>query len=81
MSTIKRRLTIRTANGEMHLLTGEIYQVLADKFKRTDVYQSCITCVHFDPASENCKKYQQRPPAHIIADGCESYEDTNDIPF
>ena len=42
---------------------------------------SCISCLHFDEASEICKAFKQRPPARIIAFGCKTYEDKEEIPF
>ena len=40
---------------------------------------SCITCDHFDLPNECCKLNSQRPPAKIIAFGCECFQD--EIPF
>lgn len=43
--------------------------------------RTCMTCVHFDLASEGCKQANnQRPPARVIAYGCGSYVE-DDIPF
>lgn len=42
---------------------------------------NCISCKKFDEPSEICKKYNQRPPARIIALGCEFWEDNDTIPF
>lgn len=42
--------------------------------------RTCINCLHFDEPNEICKKYDnQRPPARIIALGCDGHED--EIPF
>ncbi len=41
--------------------------------------RTCVDCLHFNSASEECDLYHQRPPARIIARGCDSFED--DIPF
>ena len=44
--------------------------------------QSCINCLNFDHENELCKKFQQRPPANVIALSCGAYyEDNDDIPF
>ncbi|QZA70470.1 hypothetical protein AH03_57 [Erwinia phage AH03] len=44
--------------------------------------RNCIVCEHFDEATEVCNKYgNQRPPARIIASGCEGFENNDDIPF
>lgn len=49
---------------------------------------SCISCEHFEEHGrsgayppETCRKYNARPPARIIALGCPSYMDNDDIPF
>lgn len=50
----------------------------------TDCLQSCIGCFHFNAANENCNLNNMRPPARIIAVGCECYEPDiceKDIPF
>lgn len=39
----------------------------------------CPNCWHFDKEAEQCKLVAARPPAHVIAFGCERYE--FDIPF
>jgi len=42
--------------------------------------RTCVNCLHFDKQKEICLKFNnERPPAKIIAHGCEGY--TNDIPF
>lgn len=41
--------------------------------------RSCVTCENFDPKNEVCKMVNQRPPAHVVAFGCEQYE--QEIPF
>jgi hypothetical protein len=44
-----------------------------------DACRTCLTCDHFQQAKETCGLNGQRPPAKIIAFGCECYE--NEIPF
>lgn len=47
-----------------------------------EVVKSCITCDWFEESSELCKKANARPPARVIAFGCESYDNVqDDIPF
>lgn len=45
--------------------------------------RSCINCMHFDEASETCgiTTPRQRPPARIIAAGCNLWLDDGTIPF
>lgn len=40
---------------------------------------SCINCKNFDENAELCKLANIRPPAKVIANGCESFVDG--IPF
>ncbi len=46
-----------------------------------EVLQSCLNCENFDEKTETCGVYRQRPPARVIAYGCVSYSDSDDIPF
>lgn len=48
---------------------------------RLGLTASCISCTHFDETNEICKKANARPPARIIAFGCNLYDDFDDIPF
>lgn len=43
-------------------------------------FKSCLNCENFNEENEICKKYNQRPPARIIAYACDSYIDM-EIPF
>ena len=45
----------------------------------TTAFRTCINCVEFDEPKELCKLANARPPARVIALGCDSYIDT--IPF
>jgi hypothetical protein len=63
----------------------EIIEALADIAKQsfanelTKVVRSCLNCDKFDEPNEICNKYGGRPPAKIIAFGCEGYEEK--VPF
>lgn len=43
--------------------------------------QNCLNCHHFEEAANTCHKYRQTPPARIIINGCDGYDDIDDIPF
>lgn len=50
--------------------------------KPEDLILSCLNCDFFIEATEICKKYNQHPPARVIAFACPSHENINDeIPF
>lgn len=63
----------------------EIIEALADVAKNafvnelTKATRTCLNCDHFDETKELCNKFGQRPPARIIAFGCEHYVDR--VPF
>lgn len=44
-------------------------------------FETCINCTHFAEKEEQCRLYKLRPPARIIAFGCKSYVDEDQIPF
>jgi hypothetical protein len=44
-----------------------------------EMAQTCIHCEHFDEEKELCKLAGKRPPARVIAFGCENFQ--NIIPF
>ena len=45
--------------------------------------RSCLNCNYFSVEKEMCWKYNQRPPAKVIAKGCDAWieYDGSDIPF
>lgn len=43
--------------------------------------ESCLTCLNFNEQYECCKLNNLRPPARVIAFGCECYQDETEIPF
>ena len=47
--------------------------------KRSDWFATCITCINWQETK--CGKFDVIPPASVIADGCEHYEDEDQIPF
>lgn len=40
---------------------------------------NCTTCDHFDQRDDTCKKYNVRPPARVIVEGCADHEEK--LPF
>lgn len=69
-------MNINDANSEA--IAMDLQRVIEDKLDR--LKRTCLNCSHFDEPSEACRKYDnQRPPARIIALGCDGHED--EIPF
>jgi len=42
--------------------------------------RTCVNCQRFDERLEICKLASKRPPARVIAFGCDSF-DPDDVPF
>lgn len=57
-----------------------ITELLIYNGKRSDYFRTCITCLHWDKQN-TCNAYNTTPPPNVIADGCKSYEDEDEIPF
>lgn len=55
------------------------------------IQATCITCIHFSEYPRNdanerhngefCRLFNGRPPARVIAYGCNSYANDDEIPF
>lgn len=73
------------SEGKRPCTRMEIVEALADIAKQsfanelTKVVRSCLNCDKFDETNELCNKYGGRPPARIIAFGCDGYEEK--VPF
>ena len=85
----KRKTRTRELYRLPHDLLKNVLYVLNEGGNRTDIFQTCISCTHFESIDviggepqETCKLVGKRPPAKVIADGCEKYSDIfDDIPF
>ena len=77
----RRKVIARELKQIPFQLQEAIINILNHNGRRTDYFQTCITCEHFDNETEHCKLANQRPPAKVIADGCTSYTDFDAIPF
>lgn len=59
---------------------SELMKVLIKQLEDMGVYKSCINCYAFNESKETCSVAGNiRPPARVIATGCESWDE--DIPF
>lgn len=68
-------LRLNKLNEQEGLLLRDILAVIDHSRTRP----ACITCINFDEPQELCNLAGKRPPARIIATGCEAWCD--DIPF
>lgn len=60
---------------------SEVIEKILEGFDGKGVTKNCLNCSHFDADTDMCKKYGQRPPARIIINSCEGYNDVDEIPF
>lgn len=58
-------------------MAREIGTVVSEYLDRQT--KTCLNCEHFDEPNEICRMVGKRPPARIIAMGCEYHDDI--IPF
>lgn len=57
-------------------------QGLREFVELQSVHETCLTCNWFSEQGEICAKFSARPPARVIAYGCDNYEnDADEIPF
>jgi hypothetical protein len=66
----------------------EMIATIGVMFERADIYASCFTCTWMEDKSGEaggqlfwCRKWKQFPPLKVIVNGCESYDDNDEIPF
>ncbi len=74
--TPKDGLIQLTVNTEVQDFFAQLMNKIG---KRSDWFATCITCVNWQETK--CGKFDVIPPASVIADGCEHYEDEDQIPF
>lgn len=74
---------LRTATGDLEQLLYNVRTLVENSVEHYDLRRSCVSCRYFDDINEVCtfNKCNIRPPARIIVDGCDSYEDETEIPF
>lgn len=58
-----------TCKGVVRYLVPEIDRVLRA------CMTTCLNCSHFDEPREICNKAHKRPPARVIACGCELHQE------
>lgn len=68
-------------------LVDMIVTIVAAFPEPIDIVKTCVTCINFDKDKEVCKLCNMRPPATVIAFGCQRYNEfrdqlnDDDIPF
>jgi len=61
----------------VHGMARELTEAMRKELDRAT--RTCLNCELFTEATETCGKWNARPPARIIAAGCEDHVD--EIPF
>lgn len=70
------------AEGELReTITQAIKKMVEVEFAYQLPYKTCINCDHFIEKTEMCKQWNAKPPARVIAFGCDKYKDEDLIPF
>lgn len=64
---------------ETNPMLADIADDLVDLLHARGVLRCCPDCQWWDNQGETCGKYLARPPATVIANGCDEFEPT--IPF
>lgn len=81
MSSEKLRQPV-VRDGAADRLRARLDFWLENELKDGGIYRCCITCVSFVEATEQCRFFNnERPPARVIAYGCNSYTHDDEIPF
>lgn len=57
-------------NGEQR---ADLNQRIKDMIEAARLYHSCVSCQHFSEEKELCCLFNARPPARVIAFGCERW--------
>lgn len=69
-----------------------VIELLQHNGRRTDYFQTCVTCAHWcdfidtskgedAEVTQHCGLFHVLPPPKVIADGCQHYKEFDDIPF
>lgn len=77
-------MSIRT-DAELALLNNirqegmkQIALMITEFLMDKGMFTTCLNCAYWIPNEESCQYYKQKPPAKVIAIGCETH---TDIPF
>lgn len=63
-------------------LQARIFNAVQTEIEKENIYRSCMNCINFrEHQGEICGLVMKRPPAKIIVNSCEHWEDRDSIPF
>ena len=68
--------------GKVDDLAFGAAQFLSELVKECrEALPTCLSCAYFMEASSYCNRYAGNPPPRIIVYACESYTDTDTVPY
>lgn len=60
-------------------MNSDLASKLFKAVQEDSAFPCCVHCEHFDAEAETCRNVGARPPARVIAFGCEQFEPK--VPF
>ena len=54
---------------------------LVKTITRSNIFQNCLNCMHWEFKNDQCGKYKVKPPTEILIYSCPDYKDDSEIPF
>ncbi len=65
-----------------HDIRARVYNSVEIEMEKINIYRNCMNCINFrEYQGEVCGLVMKRPPAKIIVNSCEQWEDKDEIPF
>lgn len=71
------------AKNDLHgALHGAIAGAIGSMFNLSNYpFQTCLNCANFKEVKEQCGLWNDRPPARVIAFGCDKWKEEDRIPY
>lgn len=69
----------KTMNNELHKRQRQQIMDLQESLIHSNQLPTCVNCEHWNNETEECIKFETKPPAYVIVIGCVEWYGT--IPF
>jgi hypothetical protein len=76
-----RDIVARKTKSIAYPVRDALITIITNVGNRSDYFRTCITCQNWNNDLEECGKFDMKPPASVIVDGCENYADFDPLPF